>query len=265
MHGRLQSLLPARMPVSEWERTFTCPYNPAHQITVEKIQVRASIGTMVTPRPTVPPGEVPEEPPRQRAGDLSLQHLAPPAQVLHPAPRPPVQGRDAVPPLGLLGPADGGAGAVRGGAPGRHRQHLRPGAPAPAQVPARPAKCSIPCYSTEDWEEEATVRRSYDPSARCGGDYTALSIIELHRTRAASMPVLRKLEGATPSQRREFRAQVPPPPHLHLHLHSSRRRGSGGRRCPRTAAASWRAACAGPSSGRPPGPVRGLGHCPCMQ
>ena len=26
------------MPVCDWERTITCPYNPSHQITVERIQ-----------------------------------------------------------------------------------------------------------------------------------------------------------------------------------------------------------------------------------
>jgi hypothetical protein len=44
--------------------------------------------------------------------------------------------------------------------------------------------------SEEDWEAEATVRRSYDPSAK-----------------ARQSNVLRKIEGATPSQRKEFRAQ----------------------------------------------------------
>ena len=44
--------------------------------------------------------------------------------------------------------------------------------------------------SQEDWEAEATVRRSYDPS-----------------TKARQSAVLRKVEGATPSQRKEFRAQ----------------------------------------------------------
>ena len=27
------------MPVLDWEKTITCPYNPSHQITVERIQV----------------------------------------------------------------------------------------------------------------------------------------------------------------------------------------------------------------------------------
>ena len=26
------------MPLCEWEKTVTCPYNPAHQITIERIQ-----------------------------------------------------------------------------------------------------------------------------------------------------------------------------------------------------------------------------------
>ena len=42
----------------------------------------------------------------------------------------------------------------------------------------------------EDWELEATIKTSYDPSKK-----------------ASQMPVLRKLEGATPSMRKEFRAK----------------------------------------------------------
>ena len=41
----------------------------------------------------------------------------------------------------------------------------------------------------ENWELEATIKTSYDP-----------------RKKASQLPVLRKLEGATPSQRKEFRA-----------------------------------------------------------
>ena len=41
----------------------------------------------------------------------------------------------------------------------------------------------------ENWEIEASIKTSYDPSKK-----------------ASQMPVLRKLEGATPSQRKEFRA-----------------------------------------------------------
>ena len=28
-----------KMPVLDWEKTITCPYNPSHQITLERIQV----------------------------------------------------------------------------------------------------------------------------------------------------------------------------------------------------------------------------------
>jgi len=42
----------------------------------------------------------------------------------------------------------------------------------------------------EDWEKEATVKQSYDP-----------------KKKAQKTPVLRNLQGATPSQRKEFRAQ----------------------------------------------------------
>jgi len=42
----------------------------------------------------------------------------------------------------------------------------------------------------EDWEKEATIKSSYNPTKK-----------------ASEKNVLRKLEGATPSQRKEFRAQ----------------------------------------------------------
>ena len=42
----------------------------------------------------------------------------------------------------------------------------------------------------ENWEKEATVKQSYDPSKK-----------------ATKAPVLRNLQGATPSQRKEFRAK----------------------------------------------------------
>ena len=34
-----QSAEVGKMPVLDWEKTITCPYNPSHQITVERIQV----------------------------------------------------------------------------------------------------------------------------------------------------------------------------------------------------------------------------------
>ena len=42
----------------------------------------------------------------------------------------------------------------------------------------------------EDWEKEAIVKHSYDS-----------------KKKASQLPVLMKLEGATPSQRKEFRAK----------------------------------------------------------
>ena len=68
---------------------------------------------------------------------------------------------------------------------------------------------STPCLppSEEDWEQEATARRSYDPSLA-----------------ASKRDVLRKVEGATPSQRKEFRAQER---QRHEHLGKKQERGQG--------------------------------------
>ena len=91
-----------KMPLLDWEKTITCPYNPSHQITVERIQVLDtynihvshlfmkrtifftrrihdccfSIEVLVTLNfmrySLVPPGEVQEEPRRLRSQGLSL-------------------------------------------------------------------------------------------------------------------------------------------------------------------------------------------------
>lgn len=47
---------------------------------------------------------------------------------------------------------------------------LTPSLPPRCQSALRYAalQCNIPFYSNEDWEEEATVGQSYDPSARWG-------------------------------------------------------------------------------------------------
>ena len=56
-------------------------------------------------------------------------------------------------------------------------------------VPFIPDKQNLEEDDEEDWEKEAIIKTSYDP-----------------RKRASLLPVLRKLEGATPCQRKEFRA-----------------------------------------------------------
>ena len=57
------------------------------------------------------------------------------------------------------------------------------------QVPFKPATRVLDEDDEEDWEKEAIIKTSYDP-----------------RKKASQLPVLRKLEGATKCQRKEFRA-----------------------------------------------------------
>ena len=56
-------------------------------------------------------------------------------------------------------------------------------------VPFKPADPRVFDDGEEDWEREAIIKTSYDP-----------------KKRASELPVLRKLEGATKGQRKEFRA-----------------------------------------------------------
>lgn len=158
------------MPVLPWEKTITCPYNPSHQITEEKIQWH-----LVKCRKN------------HRGSDMAIC----PFNASHHVPRPEL---------------------------GYHlsicsdRKHVevemyRWGGQEDAGERREPP--STPCLppSEEDWEAEATVRTSYNPSLA-----------------ASKRNVLRKVEGATPSQRKEFRAQER---QRHEELDKRQERGQG--------------------------------------
>ena len=138
----------------DWERTITCPYNPSHQITVERIQWH-----LVKCRKNYP----------------SSDHVICPFNASHHVPRPEKEYHISV-------CSDRKMVEMEKYSWSHPVQHGQLNLPPPVD-PELPA-CE------EDWEKEATVRKSYDPSAK-----------------AKQTAVLRKLEGATPSQRKEFRAQ----------------------------------------------------------
>jgi len=138
------------MPLCAWEKTYTCPYNPVHQITVDRLQVH-----LVKCRKNHP------------GSDLAIcpfnrtHHISHAELQLH---KIVCQDRRVIEQdMRMIGD-------------GRH----------PVIMPVTPGELPP---SDEDWEREAIVVRSYDPAAR-----------------ARERCVLRKLEGATRSERKEFRA-----------------------------------------------------------
>lgn len=141
------------MPVLDWEKTITCPYNPSHQITVERIQFH-----LVKCRKNHPGSDL-------KVCPFNASHHVPaPEEEFH---MKTCTDRKVV-------EMEKYSWSMQ-----QPKQHGYLKLPVRAELPA----------SGEDWEAEATVTRSYDP-----------------RAKAEKMQVLRKIEGATPSQRKEFRA-----------------------------------------------------------
>ena len=145
------------MPVCDWERTITCPYNPSHQITVERIQWH-----LVKCRKSYP----------------SSDHVICPFNASHHVPRPEKEYHMSV--CSDRKMVEMEKYSLRSHSVLHQQGNVNLPPPVVSDLP--------PCE--EDWEKEATVRKSYDPSAK-----------------AKQSAVLRELKGATPSQRREFRAQ----------------------------------------------------------
>jgi len=150
---KLPAKFEKKMPVLGWEKTITCPYNPSHQITVERIQFH-----LVKCR-------------KNHAGsDLKVcpfnasHHVPAPEEAFH---MKTCSDRKVV-------EMEKYSWSMQ-----QPRQHGNLKLPVREELPP----------SEEDWESEATVTRSYDP-----------------RAKAEKMQVLRKIEGATPSERKEFRA-----------------------------------------------------------
>jgi len=144
------------MPVMPWEKTITCPYNPSHQITVEKIQWH-----LVKCAKNHPGSNL----------------VVCPFNSAHHVPRPELGYHLNICPDRKMVEKE----MYRAG-------QDRPGSAPKASIPLPPSAPMPP--SEEDWEAEATVVTSYDPAAA-----------------ARKKNVLRNLQGATPSQRKEFRAE----------------------------------------------------------
>jgi len=157
------------MPVLDWEKTITCPYNPSHQITVERIQFH-----LVKCRKNHPGSDL-------KVCPFNASHHVPaPEEEFH---MKTCSDRKVV-------EMEKYSWSMQ-----KPKQHGHLKLPVRAELPP----------SEEDWESEATVTRSYDP-----------------RAKAEKMQVLRKIEGATPSQRKEFRALER---HRHEELNEKNKQG----------------------------------------
>jgi hypothetical protein len=149
------------MPLCDWEKTITCPYNPSHQITVERIQWHLV---------------------KCRKNHPASNHVVCPYNASHHVPKPEEQYH-----ISTCSDRKIVELAKYSWAMDRPGHHGNLTMPSPSNVNwGNSASGGM----EENWEKEATVKQSYDPSKK-----------------AAKAPVLRNLQGATPSQRKEFRAQ----------------------------------------------------------
>ena len=145
------------MPLLPWEKTLTCPYNPAHQITKERIQFH-----LVKCRRNHP-----------EADDIETC----PYNASHHVPKPELEfhmsecSERKIVELAKYKWATEQSGPVRVGT-----------RPQPSGMSNQEVMNLM--MRDENWETEATVKQSYNPQSKC-----------------AKSLVLRKLPGATPSER----------------------------------------------------------------
>jgi len=149
------------MPLLDWEKTITCPYNPSHQITVERIQFHLV---------------------KCRKNHPTSDHVVCPYNASHHIPKPEEQYHISTCSDRKFVELTKYSYALE-----RPGQHGNLTLPPPSIVQWGNSGLGV---GEEDWEKEATVKQSYDP-----------------KKKASKTPVLRNLQGATPSQRKEFRAQ----------------------------------------------------------
>lgn len=147
------------MPICPWEKTITCPYNPSHQITQERIQTH-----LVKCRRNHPDMDMAVCP-------YNASHHIPKAEeamhVTH------------CPDRKIIELAKYSWALQKPG------QHGYVSMPEPVRM--SPRDIAMMMCQDENWETEATIKESYDPQKKC-----------------AKSNVLRKIQGATPSERKKF-------------------------------------------------------------
>jgi len=149
------------MGLCSFEKTITCPYNPAHQITMDRIQFHLV---------------------KCRRNHPDTDHVICPYNASHHIPKPEEQYHiSSCPDRKLVELAKYSWAMDK---PGQHGYLEKP-------EPSRMNQTEITSLMMmdENWETEATIKQSYNPNMKC-----------------AKAKVLRKLPGATPSERRKFYA-----------------------------------------------------------
>jgi len=149
------------MPLCDWEKTITCPYNPSHQITVERIQWHLV---------------------KCRKNHPTSDHVVCPYNASHHVPKPEEQYHISTCSDRKIVELSKYSWAMD-----RPGYHGNLSMPPPSNVQWGHDETE---GLEENWEKEATVKQSYDP-----------------KKKAIKAPVLRYVQGATPSQRKEFRAK----------------------------------------------------------
>jgi len=149
------------MPILDSEETITCPYNPSHQILPKRIQIH-----LVKCRKNHPNSDVEICP-------FNSSHHVPKSEWLFHMSTCESRKFDEMARY---------SNASSFKANNKYMVVASSGLPKPDNN----ARFEV---VEEDWEKEATIKKSYDPSEK-----------------ASKVPVLRNLQGATPSQRKAFRA-----------------------------------------------------------
>jgi len=147
------------MPLLPWEKTVTCPYNPAHQITKERIQFH-----LVKCRRNHP--------------DADMETC--PFNASHHVPKPEMEYHMSECSERKIVELAKYKWATEQSGPGFTNSRSQPSGLSNQEV------MNI-MMRDENWETEATIKESYNPESKC-----------------AKSLVLRKLPGATPSERQKF-------------------------------------------------------------
>jgi len=147
------------MPICPWEKTITCPYNPSHQITQERIQTHLV---------------------KCRRNHPDMDMAVCPYNASHHIPRAEEAMHVTHCPDRKIIELSKYSWALQ-----KQGQHGNCNMPEPVRMSSR--DIAMMMCQDENWETEATIKESYDPQKKC-----------------AKTNVLRKIQGATPSERKKF-------------------------------------------------------------
>ena len=145
------------MGLMSWEKTVTCPYNPAHQITMERIQTHLV---------------------KCRRNHPDTDMVICPYNASHHVPKPEEQYHITCCPDRKIVELAKYSWALD--KPGNHGNVKMP----EPQNTMTQQEISNIMTKDENWEDEATIKESYNPATKC-----------------SKSQVLRRIQGVTPSER----------------------------------------------------------------